>query len=399
MTTEKLNIPKVIHVGYRNRSDTYTKKLAYVIYTDEKGKKRKEISWNSWRDHKITPEDFDNEPTSGFVLNKGVGGARGSWSSSNVRNEYIRIYDPRGFEFEISVANLLFILTECNAFKGKGIEGEFIYAWDGTELILLPVGCVEYKTSTEFTALKSMKVTKKDMKEGLTYQHKDTSTMVYMGRQKVREFSGWGGDETLTKLLDPTVMRHVFWHIENQDWHFEKGFTKLAVIVNEECHADFANLHTNLVGGKDMSKAAKVVLSPITAEDAAIPQSAWANRDGFFIKVDKGYQLVTIEEKRPIHTYDRRYPSAAIPAPEGQSDNYFWPIQPVIVAEVDERTIRNMSTSNRNHLRADSRYAVSKSYLEGKELFTPEIQLESKKQEGIYNYVKRRTNQEVPQNN
>lgn len=37
-------IPKRINVGFRNRSDTYTKKLAYIIYYDEKGKLRKETS-------------------------------------------------------------------------------------------------------------------------------------------------------------------------------------------------------------------------------------------------------------------------------------------------------------------------------------------------------------------
>lgn len=31
-------IPKKINVGYRERQDTYTGKLAYVIYWDEKGK-------------------------------------------------------------------------------------------------------------------------------------------------------------------------------------------------------------------------------------------------------------------------------------------------------------------------------------------------------------------------
>ena len=31
-------IPEKIKVGYQNRNDTYTKKLAYVIYYDEKGK-------------------------------------------------------------------------------------------------------------------------------------------------------------------------------------------------------------------------------------------------------------------------------------------------------------------------------------------------------------------------
>ena len=43
-------IPKIINVGYQNRSGTYTGKLAYVIYYDEKGKLRKEASWNNWRD-------------------------------------------------------------------------------------------------------------------------------------------------------------------------------------------------------------------------------------------------------------------------------------------------------------------------------------------------------------
>ena len=91
-------IPEKIKVGYQNRNDTYTKKLAYVIYYDEKGKLRKETSWNSWRDEKIEPDDFDNEPTRGFVLNKKVGGDRYGW---NPRQTYTRVYDPRGFEFEI----------------------------------------------------------------------------------------------------------------------------------------------------------------------------------------------------------------------------------------------------------------------------------------------------------
>lgn len=56
-------VPKTINVGYQNRSGTYTGKLAYVIYYDEKGKLRKEASWNSWRDDKILNDEFDNVPT------------------------------------------------------------------------------------------------------------------------------------------------------------------------------------------------------------------------------------------------------------------------------------------------------------------------------------------------
>jgi hypothetical protein len=74
----QLFIPSKIKIGFQKREDTYTKKLAYVIYYDLKNKLRKETSWNSWRDHKIEPLEFENKPISGFVLNKGVGGARQS---------------------------------------------------------------------------------------------------------------------------------------------------------------------------------------------------------------------------------------------------------------------------------------------------------------------------------
>ena len=92
-------LPKTIRVGYQKRKDTYTGNLAYVIYIDAKGKVRKEASWTSWRDKKIDPTDFTNEPTSGFVLNKKAGGYDTGW---NHRQTYCRVYDPRGFEFEIA---------------------------------------------------------------------------------------------------------------------------------------------------------------------------------------------------------------------------------------------------------------------------------------------------------
>ena len=109
-------IPKKLHVGFQNRQGTYTGKLAYVIYEDEKGKLRKETSWNSWRDSKIEPLIIDNEPTEGFVLNKKVGGYSTGW---NHRSTYTRVYHPTGFEFEITVENLLYILENCSMIKGK----------------------------------------------------------------------------------------------------------------------------------------------------------------------------------------------------------------------------------------------------------------------------------------
>ena len=96
-------IPEKINIGFQNRNDTYTKKLAYVIYFDQKGVLRKETSWQNWRDESIDNIIYDNIPISGFVLNKHVGDYDTGW---NHRHSYCRVYDSRDFEFEITIENL-----------------------------------------------------------------------------------------------------------------------------------------------------------------------------------------------------------------------------------------------------------------------------------------------------
>lgn len=221
MSNTKLYIPKTLNVGYQERSGTYTGKLAYVVYTDDKGVVRKETSWRGWCKHLIG--EVDNTPTEGFVLNKGVGGQRESWGW-NARNEYIRVYDPRGWEFEISVANLLYILQECTSTKGKGLEGKFVYSWEGKELVLLPVDTYEYKQSTQFTANQSKKVAKSDMVVGKCYQFKSGEHVVYLGKHVCAE----------NFFCKPSYYdkefksQHVFYDSGNDKYIYQKGFTKLA---------------------------------------------------------------------------------------------------------------------------------------------------------------------------
>jgi len=174
-------IPKKIMVGFQERTDTYTQKLAYIIYYDEKGVLRKENSWNYWRKHEIDPAEFGNAPTSGFVLNKKVGGHKYDW---NVRNTYVRVYDPRDFEFEITVSNLLYILENTNSIRGKGLEGDFVYGWSGTELLLVPTSSPDYAAMVKLNDLRHnrSKISSKELVIGATYKHKNSLDMVYMGR-------------------------------------------------------------------------------------------------------------------------------------------------------------------------------------------------------------------------
>jgi len=288
---ELMNIPKRINVGFQLRNDTYTGKLAYVIYWDSKGKLRKETSWENWR-HKpgqkryeyvdreriesvygdeVKAQVFDNVPTSGFVLNKGVGGARESYGW-NPRNEYIRVYDPRNFEFEISVANLLFILQECSSIKGKGLEGEFVYAWSGKELVLLPTSSHEYKTSNNYSKLQTKKVTAKEMFEGHTYKMKDTTEVMYLGRHMWYEnvYNDYGVTKRLGKK------KHIFIDLKKvgqapsdtyDDFYIvQVGFTKLASIIEDSPHVEFANEYEKLINYYRTSAAKSLRLEKVKFE-------------------------------------------------------------------------------------------------------------------------------------
>lgn len=212
----QLTVPATIAIGQQKRADTYTGRLGYVIYKDEKGVLRKKTSWEGWRDKTIEPIFTDNTPTEGFVLNRNGGGdSHSRYSDYYSRAAFIRVYDPRDFEFEISVANLLFILRYADCSRGKGLEGKFVYAWDGKDLVLLPEGCQEYKDSVEFTSLKTMKVSTKELVKGGTYYTKDQETVVYMGKFNWKQNS-W--NRSYSRSQDEYVPEHVFYSGSHQSF-------------------------------------------------------------------------------------------------------------------------------------------------------------------------------------
>ena len=188
-TTSTFFIPKQIKVGYQSRGGTYTGKLAYIIYYDQKGELRKETSWQSWRDKKLGEDTFNNYPIDGFVLNKHTGGYSSGW---NYRQSYCRVYDPRGFEIEITIDNLLWILDWSDCYKGKGLDGKFCYGWSGTDLVLIPECTQDYKESKTFSdsLFITPKIEKKDLVIGSSYRLKTEDDMVYVGEFKIQNKLG-----------------------------------------------------------------------------------------------------------------------------------------------------------------------------------------------------------------
>jgi len=272
----KFNIPGKINIGFQERADTYTGKLAFVVYTDDKGTLRKERSWNGWRDQKIAPEEYENVPTDGFVLNKKTGDYRGHFGG---RQAWLRIYDPRGFEFEIDVDNLVLILEECSSIKGKGLEGEFVYAWDKAKLLLLPVSSQEYKNSVEFKTATKEKVKKADIKEGFCFVTKDNEKVMYLGRMPY-----WSWHFNTFKSEN----KHIFARLnESKDKYLvAKNFTKILSKAGNEASPAFADMYEEYVESEFGSGPTKLA----TRDAKASYISSWY--DLTFIKQGGKYHAV-----------------------------------------------------------------------------------------------------------
>ena len=270
-------IPKKINVGFQERNGTYTGKLAYIIYFDEKGKLRKELSWSSWRDEKIDNEIFDNESMSGFVLNKKAGGYSAGW---NHRQTYVRVYDPRGFEFEITVPNLLYILENATSTKGKGLEGDFVYGWDGKDLVLIPCDSPDWKELVELNELRhsDKKIGARDLKVGSTYRTKQNEEWIYMGRYDVYKYGS-------QKESKPS-----FWFYQRTEnsksgyFHQIKSVPqKLVDVISDDCVDDYADIFDKMEHNSTYSPIdeTKTKYTPYTLEEVELDLRG-GNRHWFY---------------------------------------------------------------------------------------------------------------------
>lgn len=264
---QKLYIPKTIKVGFQERNDTYTSKLGYVIYYDGKGVLRKETSWNSWRDNKIEPIESPNEPAR-FLINKRIK-RYADWFGSD--KEKVRIYDHRDFEFEISIANLIEILQHSDITK-RDIMQECVYAWQGTELVLLPTNSEEYKESLANTEKLDSKFSAKDLVIGRTYtQKREEGQYIYLGRFKTysyekkvyvngaeldektikEEARSWqvtnrkeGDLEVITMAEVEKKPSHIFMLIgDKNQWYSLEPSSKIGGEISNEIHPDYAEYH------------------------------------------------------------------------------------------------------------------------------------------------------------
>ncbi len=75
-------------------------------------------------------------------------------------------------------------MEHTSSIKGKGLEGEFVYGWDGTDLVLIPTCSPDYIQLAELNEKRfnNTAIEAKYLKIGATYLTKSNEKWVYMGR-------------------------------------------------------------------------------------------------------------------------------------------------------------------------------------------------------------------------
>ena len=172
-------IPEDITAGFNEGNYDSKEKLAFLVYKNERKELSQPKAWEKWRNKKLAPLEFKNEPQKGFVLDKAVGGYNTRFA---YRGESIRVWDPRGFEIEITLDNLLNIIKMCTCEAGGLLQGEFVYAWDKFQLILMPTISEDYKELKEFTLLKleNKNFKTKDLIQHKVYRNKENELLIFL---------------------------------------------------------------------------------------------------------------------------------------------------------------------------------------------------------------------------
>lgn len=220
--TKVYTVPKKLKVGFNEQKSTTNGLIAYVIYYDtQTGKLRKEKSFEQWRSNEIDTIDLDNTPMSGFIFSSSI--IRGGHYRFDNKVERVRVYDPRGFDVEITLQNLMYIIEYYNINQTE-ILGKLAYVWYETELVLLPVTSEIYKDSLETTNKFSSKFSLRDLVVGRIYEVKVASNSsevylkAYIGSFKTNSVLSKSGFSEFATHSKSIGKKHIFVDVDSGEY-------------------------------------------------------------------------------------------------------------------------------------------------------------------------------------
>jgi hypothetical protein len=186
------------------------------------------------------------------------------------------------------------------------LDGEFVYSWDGKDLVLLPVSSPDYIACKAYTDLQDVKFnSRQDLHEGFLYLTNKQEELVYLGRHEVCTDS-WHNKvpfeieeryRVSTKIFQK---RHVFAKITENGvgYEFLNGFSRIKQKISDDCHSDFANLVDKFLKSEFMGRPDHLMVAPLTKGALANLKQGWG--------YNYVYQLGKITSARDIETSKKR---------------------------------------------------------------------------------------------
>lgn len=225
----QLYIPRKLKIGFQKREDSFDGKLSFITYYDNDGKISNETRWNNWCDDSIDKIEIDNIPFKNATLNKSISHAGYRYGTGRTA---IRIYDSRGFEYEIDIDNFMGIAQEYSVVKGE-ISGDFIYAFCNNKLILLPVDSEQYKDAIKTTLNRNEKVDESALIPSDVYLNDKEEECIYIGFYNLNKRIA----KYVNILINKQKPSHVFYNNSKGIYEFIKieklGLKKDTLLPNE----------------------------------------------------------------------------------------------------------------------------------------------------------------------
>lgn len=179
-----IKIPAKVYVGFQGRRSQDEVPLGFMTpYAEDKaGQKRRDTVDNWAKGYYGSEKTFnsvmlENKPMIGFKVGRSIRRS-GGWNGSGA--SYVRVEDPRGFELEITIENLVMCMSDNHIQDGE-IVAECVWGREGNRNILLPTNSEPYKASVATTEKISKKLSLRDIKPGDTIKFLTGETAQYFG--------------------------------------------------------------------------------------------------------------------------------------------------------------------------------------------------------------------------
>ncbi len=227
-TNHNIKIPEKHYVTFQGRQKNVPIAFLTPFGTDSGAKKRMATADNwakGWgrSQEEIDPKTVDNVLMSGFKVAHSVS----RYSTSNV---LWRILDPRGFELEISSANMSDLIGITTIEQGE-IQERCIWTRQGANNVLLTESDPVYLQAIENSERIEKKVSLRDIKIGNTVVLLNGKVGQYMGCFHIVSMSygeSYSGDDGPAKVEIAKTPKH-FFYIRGVGTGFAEGDTYMGI--------------------------------------------------------------------------------------------------------------------------------------------------------------------------